>query len=425
MLKYIHDEDKIKKLISEVWENNHSSFYTKKYKDVGLNKEDLLDIENFQKIPFLTRKELEEVHPDNRLFIKPEEISFVAYTSGTTNNNPVITYFSDVDNYYFNPSLGLDVKKLLITYPPLNKNFGHTFIQQCKQGNRKITPIFADYQNLPNSAFLAGKLEIDAIYATPTIASQLVEHIDKYYDRNKIKLLALGSETLTPAKRDFLKKAYPNAKIANLYASSEIGQFILFPCKEIIENGDNLFHLLAPPLLATEIIDGELVLTYANNKAMPLIRYRTGDFFEETKEPCSCSNKGPLLKWSGRKGVDKIRINGLEIKVDDVEKAFQEIISLIGDKYQIHFYSSIKDSVETVDLVVEVENKQLLEKSALLENIKTMVINHLMNNWYLTPTVNLEEIIKRKIFSSIKINILEKLSFTGDKTKRLITHLND
>ncbi|MEK7097662.1 MAG: hypothetical protein AAB906_02340, partial [Patescibacteria group bacterium] len=299
-----------------------------------------------------------------------------------------------MDDYYFDPTLGLGVKRLLITFPPLNKNFGHTFIQQCVQSQNKSTPIFADYQNLANSAIIANKVEADAIYATPTIALMLVEFLEKYYDPKKIKLLALSAETLTLTRRKQLELAYPNAQIANLYASSEIGQFILYPCKKIIAEKKDLFHVLQPPVLEAEIVNGELVVTYAANKAMPLIRYQPGDFLKIASDDCGCGGKGPVWAWLGREDVDKIRISGVEIKVDDVEKVFLSLIGIIGNDYQLHFYETPQVIIQ---IIVEIR-KSPANRIVNPDSIASKTIEHLMNNWQLSPTSLFREAVKKGLF---------------------------
>lgn len=412
-------------LLSFVWNNRFSDFYRKKYQAAGLSERDVLNPKNFNKLPFLTRRELESVSPDERCFVNPKEIQFVAYTSGTTSGNPLITYFSKVDNYYFDPTLGLGIGRLLITYPPLNKNFGPTFIQQCVQSKNKPFPIFADYQNLANSAVIAAKVKADAIYATPTIALALAEFLRKYYDLKKIKLLALSSETLTLVKRGMLENFYPNAKIANLYASSEIGQFVLYPCRKIINKKKNHFHILQPPVIKTELINNELVITYANNKALPLIRYKTGDYFEIVGNNCGCGIKGPVLKWAGRKEVDKIRIGGVEIKIDDVEKVFSLISHLTGDKYQLHFYENRDKPGVKIKMVVEIIEQETVLKILPAETIKETIINHLMNNWHLSSAAKLKDAVARGLFLMPEIKFVKEFSFKSDKTRRIISHFDE
>lgn len=282
-------------------------------------------------------------------------------------------------------------------------------------------PVFADYQNLVNSAVIAAKVKTDAIYATPTIASMFYESLKDYYDPREIKLLALSSETLTPMRRKQLENYYPNAVIANLYASSEIGQFILYPCKHIIAEGKNLFHVLQPPVSAAEIIDRELIVTYANNKAMPLIRYQTGDSFEIVSDKCVCGLKNPVLSWSGREEVDKIRVSGIEIKTEDVEKVFNPLIGIIGDDYQIHFFENKEGLVE---IIIEIK-KSPITNSVNPDLIAAKVNDHLLNNWRLSPTAFLKEAVAKNLFSLPRIKLVDELSLLTAKTRRLVNHLRE
>jgi phenylacetate-CoA ligase len=249
--------------------------------------------------------------------------------------------------------------------------------------------VFADYQNLANSAVIADKTNADAIYATPTIAVELAFHIKNYYDPSKIKLLALGSETLTDSHRRQLKLLYPNAKIANLYASSEIGQYILYPCKEIMNEDENTFHLLDEAVMSAELIDNELIVTYSKNKALPLIRYKTGDSFEIVNDKCKCGLAGPILKWLGRKEIDKIRITGIEIHTEDVENVFSKISGHIGSQYQLHFYEIKDEGKNKVKIVIEIINP----------------------------------LGKESPVSNMIIEKVKELSFKSSKTRRLVNHI--
>jgi len=49
----------IKELLLFVWHNQFSDFYRKKYQAAGFDEKDVLNLKNFDKLPFLTRQELE------------------------------------------------------------------------------------------------------------------------------------------------------------------------------------------------------------------------------------------------------------------------------------------------------------------------------------------------------------------------------
>ena len=78
----------------------------------------------------------------------------------------MITYFANVDDYYFDPTLDLGVRRLLIIHPPLNKHFHLTFVQQCIQSKNRSFPVSPTIKNLANSAIIADEIKADAVYAT-------------------------------------------------------------------------------------------------------------------------------------------------------------------------------------------------------------------------------------------------------------------
>ncbi len=414
-----------------LWENNealnreiarihtspHADFYKKKFSFASIPTQ--ATITDF---PFLSRAELVNTPPDKRLYVPPEEVAFVGFTSGTTSGKPLVSYFSPVAHYFFEPSLGIPITRALITYPPLNKNFSASFIQQCRQAERKITPVFADYQNLPNSAVIARETRVDAIYATPTIAGNLGEYIGKFYEPRDIKLLALSSETLTPTKRNLLTQLYPNAVIANLYASSEIGQFILYPCTHILGQNGPAFHFLHHALIALELVDGELVVTYALNKAFPLIRYRTGDFFEIARTSCDCGLPGATLRWSGREQVDKVRIHGFEIRSEDIEELFVSMNGIAGDDYQIHLNYAMHDSKK---IRIDVELKNEKHTMTQYDSISAMIKNELLRRWMLAPGISVAHAIEKGVISDIHVSFVQAFSLATEKTRRLINHCTE
>lgn len=342
------DRKAVASLLASVVENENTTFYLEKYAPF-LQKE----IASLEKLPSLTREELVAVHPRERCFIPASEVSFVAYTSGTTSNEPLITYFSEIENYFVDTTWGMDVSRLLIVYPPLNKNFGGTFIQQCRQSPKPVMPVFGDIQNMASSAYLGASMQCDALYATPSLALALAPYIKEQYAPEAIKLLVISGETIAESKLATLQALYPSARIANLYASSEIGQFIMGPTPKMLADGVQGFRLIEKAVAAAELIDGELVVTYGQNKAFPLLRYRTGDHF--TVSPSLTEKYGEgmsILQWSGRGGVDVVRVHGLEIRAGSIDDFFATLPQKISD-YQVHVYpgttlNSLKIEIECV-----------------------------------------------------------------------------
>lgn len=406
--------------LSKIWDSPYSDFYKKKYLSTGFSKQDVLNLETFTSLPFLTRKELEETSPLKRVYVPEEQIGFVAYTSGTTGSKPVISFHTFLENYKYDPSLGVDIHRILVTYPPFNKNFGPMFVQMCRESSSSTFPISADYQNLANSALIAKETEPDALYATPTIAVLLAQYLKEYYSTEAIKLIVLCSETLTDARREELSTLYPKAIIANTYGSSEIGRHIFFPCAKILSENVSHFHTIHEDIAVTELIDNELIITYLKNRAFPLIRYRTGDYF--TKLPsCSCGLPGPTLGWYGRDTVDRLRINGIEIFLEDVEKSFFPLIPLIGSQYQLHFYPT---DTATVRIVVEIVKTKLSDTSAYQSFVTPQVSTALKSLRISSGDSTLADAIENNLFTEPTVEFVNDLGAKTVKMKRLITHMS-
>ena len=405
----------LKSVLDGASKSSFSDFYSKRFAGVPATEASL------ESLPFLTRADLADTPLAQRTFVDSKDIRFVGYTSGTSSSKPLVTLFSDVEDYHFEPSLGTDATRALIIYPPLNKNFSHTFVQQCAQADRPITPVFADFSNLANSAVIAREASCDAIYATPTIASLAHEHIKAQYDPSRIKLLALSSEILTHARREELQGMYPNAKIANLYASSEIGQFILFPCADSIASGTNEFHILEEAVAAVELVDSELVVTYGLNKAMPLIRYRTGDYFEVVRAGCTCGRTSPVLGWSHRLGVDRVRVNGVEFTVDDADRLFASIPQLSHPQYQIHFDAPEKGST-AVPIRIEIEDPVAAIDPKRQAMLVPVVEEYVKTQWAIGGAT-IKAAVEKGLFTYPRVTFVAELSVKGAKAKRLINHI--
>ncbi len=129
-----------------------------------------------------------------------------------------------------------------------------------------------------------------------------------------LKGILSSAETLTPEHRAAIEGFF-ECKVFDRYGSREFG-VIAQQCEKL--GGLHVFsdqvhlEILRPdgtPCNPGE--RGEIVITDLTNRAMPFIRYRTGDMATWLREPCSCGRGFPLLEGvSGRTSELLVGKNG-------------------------------------------------------------------------------------------------------------------
>lgn len=404
------NKERLGELLTHVRGNPHSGFYDKKYAGLAA------DEAHFFELPMLTRAELGETPLRERTFCPQKDIRFAAFTSGTTSKEPLIIPFAKVEDYHFEPSLGLPIERPLIIHPPMMRSFGMTFIQQCEQADHPVSPVFGDIQSMPNSAALAAAVGCDSVYTIPTLAGLLAPHALSRGVADKIKLLALSSETLTSARRAELKSAFPNALLGNLYGSAELGQLLMFTCPTMMRHERNHFHITAEALAAVELVEGELVVSYGLNRASPLVRYRTGDYFDEVSEGCPCGLPGPTVAWSHRRDVDRVRLNGMEFDAEAADRAFATFPHLAGVPYQVHFNPVEGSSAVALDVEISAEGERGADLARFAEA-------ELPDSWRISATATVRTALERGLLSSFSVRAVPALSVAGVKGRRFVNHV--
>ncbi len=409
----------LEQLLAAAVGNSYSSFYRDKYMHAGVEPK-TVTIDSFFNLPLLTRQELIDTPVDRRLFVPKEEIRSVALTSGTTSGTPLIIPYARVQKYGVEPSLGYPTARPLVLHPQIQKGFPTVFVQMCQEARHPVVPVFGDLNNMANNVIISKMAGCDSLWALPTIASAFAPYAKAGGIAEHIKLIVFSAEALTGARRAELGAVFPNALMGSIYATTEIGQWILFTCPDIMKKGQNRFHIVTTDVAAMELIDDELVISFGNNKATPLLRYRTGDYFAEVPEGCSCDLPGPLLEWSHRSDVDRVRVNGMQFDVEESDRAFAVFPHLAGKEYQVHFYpikgsTAVSIQVEVVDPVLSTDSERAHDLAAFIEREVPSV-------WRLSPTATMQTALAQGAVGTFKAIIVPVLSRGGVKVRRFITH---
>ena len=181
------------------------------------------------------------------------------------------------------------------------------------------------------------QLRPQAVVLTPSYAAHLAESFDLRGSSVERVLVAGEPGGGEPAFRAQLEDGW-GARVTEAMGIGDIGVSLWGECEE--QDG---MHLGARGLVHAELIDpetgaaleledgaeGELVLTHLQQRAAPLLRFRTRDHVEVRTSPCRCGRTGPRIRCLGRTD-DMLIVRGVNVfpsAVRDVVSGFAPEVS--------------------------------------------------------------------------------------------------
>jgi phenylacetate-CoA ligase len=312
---------KLQKILPYVYNNN--SFYRNLWdqNNVNVNIKSLKDLESF---PLVTKEILRKGYKDKLLISIPyiNKKNHVDKTTGSSGEPFLVTKDAECyDRHYANFRYAMKSYGL---------NFGDRharlwrgklksgFLDKIKSKIiGKINICIYDPEH-PNESALNGDRIIEIIKTIeknkPLFLDGFVSAlsiISNYMVENSIKLsytpkfIVTGAEPLFDRDRDMIERAF-NCKVVNRYGGTEFG--LLGQECSSQSNSNHYLHVQSYKTYV-EIIktskslsEGEIVVTDLFNKAMPLIRYKSGDYGDiNTDYQCACGSNTPVFtSISGR-----------------------------------------------------------------------------------------------------------------------------
>lgn len=397
---------RLKKILEFAYNNEYSDFYRIKYQKAGFNPlSDFNSMHDIKKIPFLAKEEIMSLDPYKLLFVDEKKVTYVGQTTGTT-GNPIFFFHSTRDNptkVYGKRCLCLCRTSILLRQSRIFTDIDSWMIA-------------GDVHNIPATLQMASKLKIDTIHANVGMAIIIYDYLQNYPElKNSLKRLILNGEVVGPERKKFLQKLYPGIKIFLLYGSAEGGQIAL-QCEHLAKKENGIYYHPEFHIHNFEIIDpnseketkmgekGELVLTNLSIMATPIIRYRTGDLVNFKEISCSCGLSGPLLQIWGRVNYDSIRAGGFEFRTDMLEIPMLNLRDCLQDSFEITVSEIFNEGKQKLKISVNLSLKDGIQKSLLMER---RIKNELLDNWQLSPRLNLGMAVKAGIIDYPKINFVQ------------------
>jgi phenylacetate-CoA ligase len=366
--------------------SQNSTFYRKAFERAGFRPEEIVDLDDFKnRVPFLTHRDViknQRTNPPYGGFLAVNQKDIVRIYSSP---GPLMIPFalSDMEEFINSTAQGLhicgarpgDICDVTSAY---QWQLAGTMVDD---GFRRIGCAV-----VPGGAGMARThintmkhLGATVFYAFPSFAMKLVQTasemgINPAADM-KVRLIILAPGAHSVTERRTLEEFF-DAEVRSMYGGAEAG-FVASECSE--RRGHHCFSNSI-----VEVVDpdsgrqvpngtpGEIVLTDLSRRALPMIRYRTGDLTEGLQhDTCSCGRTSPRLGRLIGRTDDIPRVKGTLVLPDSIAEVLAKDESL--GRFQI-----ILDRVGFADrLTVRVESRRSrisgVVKRSLLEDIRAAI----------------------------------------------------
>lgn len=381
LMKKLQTERLIKQ-VKYVWDN--VPYYRKKMEEKSVTPDDIKELSDLSKLPFLSKDDLREAYPYGLLARPLSDCVRIQSTSGTTGKRVVAFYTQpDIDIWEECCARAVvaaggtkdDVCQVCYGYGLFTGGPG------LNGGSHKVGCLTLPMSsgNTERQIQFMRDLGSTILCCTPSYAAYIGETLhDMGYTTDDIKLKAgiFGAEPWTEQMRKEIERLL-GIKAYDIYGLTEIsGPGVSFECEE--QTG---MHICEDHFIP-EIIDpetgevlpegekGELVFTSITKEAFPLLRYRTRDICVLSREKCSCGRT--LIKMTKPMGRsdDMLIIRGVNVFPSQIETV------LINQGYSPNYLIEVDrvNNTDTLDISVEVDDEnELSDTQSTDKRVKHLV----------------------------------------------------
>jgi len=294
---------------------------------------DLRALPDLARLPFVRKTDLRDQYPFGLLAVPRGEVARIHASSGTKGKPTVTAYTAgDLDIWREVMARAMtaagarrgDLLHVAFGYGLFTGGLG--FHDGAERVGMAVVPVSAG--NTARHHLLLQDFRPDVFAATPSFALHLAETLAEQGGKPRelgLRLGLFGAEPWTDGIRAALERTL-GLRAFDIYGLSEIiGPGVAGECeaREGLHIADDHFlPEIVDPVSGAVLPpgrEGELVLTTLTRRAMPLVRYRTGDVTTLTVEPCRCGRTSARMARIKGRSDDMLIVRGVNLYPSEVE----------------------------------------------------------------------------------------------------------
>lgn len=393
-------------------------FYRQAMDERGLKPSEIRGIEDLPKLPFTKKKDLRDTYPFGMFAVPREELARIHASSGTTGKPTVVGYtkgdldiFAEVVARSLAAAGGRPGMMLHNAYGYGLFTGGLGLHGGAEKLGMIVVPISGGMTD--RQIMLIQDFRPEMISCTPSYAQTLAEEFKKRGispEEISLQYAILGAEPWTEVIRKSVDEGL-GVQATNIYGLSEIiGPGV--SNEDVTEREglsyiweDHFYPEVVDPETGDPLPEGEvgvLVLTTLTKKAMPILRYWTGDLTFITREPGpSGRTHARMAQISGRTD-DMLIVRGVNVYPTQIEAVLKEIPEVVPH-YQIVL--TREGPMDEVELKLEVSEPFFREIGQQLLSEEVIEADHRL--------AHLREKVTRKIKDNVGISVKVSLINPG------------
>jgi phenylacetate-CoA ligase len=373
---------KLQAIIKYAYEN--VEFYRIKFDNANLKPEDIKTPKDISKIPFTTKHELLTT-PYSILSSKFDKNALkISKTSGST-GEPFVSYFDkDAWNSLKNFSKLRARFACGVKFGDFIVNIESESQEAIDEMNKKIKKFdfilkiryLALSDKIEDHIKFYQKYKPKILYGYPSYFKELAHYIKDNNITYRPSIIFTSSEVLNCAARKYIESTL-GAKVYDIYGSTETKE-ICWQCKmqEGYHINEDLYFVEIANNENSPYKKGEIVVTNLINRAMPLIRYRSGDTGMFLRGKCKCGCSFSLMKPIDGRILDYILLPNRERISPYIFMSLEDFEDIRSNVRQ---YQIIQEDADNLKILIKAKNKLSVKEKEKIVSIYQQILKQMMD----------------------------------------------